>query len=216
MIHIILAEDHALVRAGIRALLEKAPDIRILGEAADGQQALEMAEKLLPDVVIMDIMMPRMNGIQAAEKMRLMKLPARVVLLSMYSEEALVYQALQTGIKGYVLKTSLSEELLWAVRAASRGETYLSGPISEIMVNKMMRPKNSDDADPVALLSPREKEILKLIAEEHTSSEVAEMLFISEKTVEKHRANLIEKLKVRNLAGLVRMAVKFGLLKVED
>jgi DNA-binding NarL/FixJ family response regulator len=217
MIHVILADDHAIVRAGIRALLEKAEDIQILGEAADGQQAIDMAEKLIPDVIVMDIMMPRLNGIQAAEKIRMMKIPSRVVLLSMYSDEALVYQALQSGIKGYVLKSSVTEELLWAVRAAARGETHLSGPISEIMVNNIINPHPPGTAnDPLASLSPREKEIMKLIAEEHTSSEIAEMLFISEKTVEKHRASLMEKLQVRNLAGLVRLAVKFGLVRVDE
>ncbi len=217
MIHVILAEDHAIVRAGIRALLEKSEDVEILGEASDGQQAVELAEKLLPDVIVMDIMMPRLNGIQAAEKMRNAKIPSRVVLLSMYSDEPLVYQALQSGVKGYVLKSSVSEELLWAVRAAARGETYLSGPISEIMVNNVLKPRPlNTSGDPLTVLSPREKEIMKLIAEEHTSNEIAEMLFISEKTVEKHRASLMEKLHVRNLAGLVRLAAKYGLINLDE
>jgi DNA-binding NarL/FixJ family response regulator len=216
MIRVIIAEDHAIVRAGVRALLENAGDVKILGEAADGQQSLQLAEKLLPDVVVMDIMMPRLNGIQAAEKMREMKLPSRVVLLSMYSDEPLVYQALQSGVKGYVLKSSVTEELLWAVRAAARGETYLSGPISEIMVNNLLNPHGAGQSgDVLSNLSPREKEILKLIAEEHTSIEIAEMLFISEKTVEKHRSSLMEKLHVRNVAGLVRAALRFGLIGQE-
>ena len=216
MISVILADDHAIVRSGIRALLEKASDVEIVGEACDGQEAVQLAEKLLPDVVVMDIMMPRLNGIQAAEKIRGNRIRSRVVLLSMYSEPALVYQALQSGIKGYVLKSSVSDELLWAVRAASRGETFLSSPVSEIMVNNVLNPHLVDAVvDPFALLSPREKEILKLVAEEHTSGEIAEMLFISEKTVERHRANLIEKLQVRNLAGLVRLAIKYGLTYID-
>ncbi len=217
MISVVLAEDHAIVRSGIRALLEKASDVQIVGEASDGQEAFQMVEKLLPDVVIMDIMMPRLNGIQAAEKIHLARIRSRVVLLSMYSEQALVYQALQSGIKGYVLKSSVSEELLWAVHAAARGETFLSSPISEIMVSGVLNPRPLDSpGDPINLLSPREKEILKLVAEEYTSSEIAEMLFISEKTVERHRANLIEKLQVRNLAGLVRLAIKYGLTNVDN
>ena len=217
MISVILADDHAIVRSGIRALLEKASDVKILAEAFDGQEAVQLAEKLQPDVLVMDIMMPRLNGIQAAEKIRASKIPSRVVLLSMYSEPALIYQALQSGIKGYVLKSSVSEELLWAVRAAARGETFLSSPVSEIMVNNALNPRPIEAiTDPLAMLSPREKEILKLVAEEYTSSEIAEMLFISEKTVERHRANLIEKLQVRNLAGLVRLAIKYGLTGIDQ
>ena len=216
MIQVILAEDHALIRAGIRALLEKAEDIKVLGEASDGEQAVRMAEKMSPDVVVMDIMMPRLNGIQAAEKLRLAKAPSRVVLLSMYSDPALVYQALQNGVKGYVLKSSVSEELLWAVRAAAQGETYLSSPISEIMIQKIIQLQPDEvPNNPIDLLSPREKEILKLIAEEHTNGEIAGILYISEKTVERHRANLMEKLQVRNLAGLVRLAVKYFLIDLD-
>lgn len=216
MIHVILAEDHTLVRAGIRALLEKAEDVNVLGEAADGQQVIELAEKLIPDVVVMDIMMPRLNGIQAAEKMQLLKIPARVVLLSMYSDEALVFQAIQNGVKGYVLKTSLGEELLWAVRAAAKGETYLSTPVSEIVAQQKSSVSNLSEGNvPFLMLSPREREILKLIGEENTSAEVADLLFISEKTVEKHRSSLMEKLQVRNLAGLVRVAIKYGLVNLD-
>jgi DNA-binding NarL/FixJ family response regulator len=164
-------------------------------------------------VLVMDIMMPRLNGIQAAARIREMKLPTRIILLSMYADEGLVHQALQSGVRGYVLKSSVSEELLWAIHAVSRNETYLSGPISSIVVESALNPRAADRADdPLALLSPREKEIMQLIAEEHTSGEIAEMLFISEKTVEKHRASLMEKLKVRNLAGLVRLAVKYKLV----
>jgi DNA-binding NarL/FixJ family response regulator len=160
----------------------------------------------------MDIMMPRLNGIQAAEQIRSMKLPVNILLLSMYSDEGLVHQALQSGVKGYVLKTSVSEELLWAIRAVARGETYLSTIISSIVVESALHPHTLQSDDPLNMLSPREKEILQLIAEEHTSSEIGKLLFISEKTVEKHRANLMEKLHVRNLAGLVRLAIKFGLI----
>jgi len=213
MIHVLIAEDHLMVRAGIRALLEKAGDIHIVGEAANGQEAVELVEKHVPDVLVMDIMMPRLNGIQAAENIRKLKLPTRILLLSMYSDEGLIYQALQSGVKGYVLKSSVSDELLWAVRAVAEGKTYLSSQVSEIMVENAVNPHpHGQDHDPLSNISPREKEILQLIAEEHTSSEIAKLLFISEKTVEKHRASLMEKLNVRNLAGLVRLAVKYHLV----
>jgi DNA-binding NarL/FixJ family response regulator len=213
MIQVLIAEDHLMVRAGIRVLLERAGDFNIVGEASNGQEALEMAEKIKPDVLVMDIMMPRLNGIQAAARCRELKLPTRIILLSMYADEVLVHQALQSGVRGYVLKSSVSEELIWAIHAVARNETYLSGPISSIVVESAIDPRAADqNDDPFVLLSPREKEIMQLIAEEHTSNEIAEILCISEKTVEKHRASLMEKLKVRNLAGLVRLAVKYGLV----
>ena len=213
MIRVLIAEDHLMVRAGIRALLEKAGDIHVMGEASNGQEAIEMTEALKPDVLIMDIMMPRMNGIQAAENIREMRLPTHILLLSMYSDEGFVHQALQCGVKGYVLKSSVSDELLWAVRAVASGKTYLSNPISEIVVESSIHPHTTlQDGDPLSALSPREKEILQLIAEEHTSAEIGKLLFISEKTVEKHRTKLMEKLNVRNLAGLVRLAVKYHLV----
>ena len=213
MIRILIADDHLMVRSGIRALLEKSGDLNILGEASNGQEAVEMVEKFKPDVLIMDIMMPRLNGIQAAEYIRKLKLPTNILLLSMYADQGLVYQALQSGVKGYVLKSSVSDELLWAVQAVAKGKTYLSSQISEIAVESAVHQRpTGQDHDPISNLSPREKEILQLIAEEHTSGEIAAMLFISEKTVEKHRASLMEKLNVRNLAGLVRLAVKYHLV----
>ena len=213
MIHVLIAEDHLMVRAGIRALLEKAGDIHVVGEASNGQEAVELVEKHSPDVLIMDIMMPRLNGIQAAENIRKLKLSTRILLLSMYSDEGLIYQALQSGVKGYVLKSSVGDELLWAVRAVASGKTYLSSQVSEIMVENAVNPHaHGQKHDPLSNISPREKEILQLIAEEHTSSEIAKLLFISEKTVEKHRTSLMEKLNVRNLAGLVRLAVKYRLV----
>ncbi len=216
MIRILIAEDHLMVRAGIRALLEKAGDVSILGEASNGQEAVEMARELKPDVLIMDIMMPRMNGIQAAENIRNLRLSTRILLLSMYADAGFIHQALQCGVKGYVLKSSISDELLWAVRAIANGQTFLSSPISEIVVESAIHPHSSGlESDPLSNLSPREKEILQLIAEEYTSVEIAKMLFISEKTVEKHRAKLMEKLNVRNLAGLVRLAVKYHLVDLD-
>lgn len=213
MIRLLIAEDHLMVRAGIRALLEKAGDINILGEASNGQEAVEMTEALKPDVLIMDIMMPRMNGIQAAQNIRELRLPTYILLLSMYADAGFIHQALQCGVKGYVLKSSVSDELLRAVRAVASGQTFLSSPISEVIVESGIHPHQpGTDADPLSNLSPREKEILQLIAEGHTSVEIAKMLFISEKTVEKHRTKLMEKLNVRNLAGLVRTAVKYRLV----
>jgi two-component system response regulator NreC len=209
MIRVLIAEDHLMVRA----LLEKAGDMSVLAEASNGQEAVELVEKLKPDVLVMDIMMPRLNGVQAADNIRKLKVPTHILLLSMYSDQGLIYQALQSGVRGYVLKSSVSDELLWAVRAVAEGRTYLSSQVSEIVVENAVNPRVGGlEHDPFSNLSPREKEILQLIAEEHTSNEIAALLFISEKTVEKHRASLMEKLNVRNLAGLVRLAVKYRLV----
>jgi DNA-binding NarL/FixJ family response regulator len=216
MIRILIAEDHLMVRAGIRALLEKAGDIHILGEASNGQEAMDMTRELKPDVLVMDIMMPRMNGLQAAENIRELRLPTRILLLSMYAEAGFVHQALQCGVEGYVLKSSVSDELLQAVRTVAGGKTFLSETISEIVDESGFHPHSSGpDNDPLANLSPREKEILQLIAEEHTSAEIAKMLFITEKTVEKHRASMMEKLNVRSLVGLVRAALKYHLVDLD-
>lgn len=215
MIRILIAEDHLLVRAGIRALLERAGDIRILGEASNGQEAVDMTRELRPDVLVMDIMMPRMNGIQAAEYIHSLRLPTHILLLSMYSDAGFIHKALQCGVKGYVLKSSVSDELLEAVRTVAGGETFLSGPISEVVEDPFHSQPPGRESDPIASLSPREKEILQLIAEGYTSVEIGKMLFISDKTVEKHRIRLMKKLSVRNLAGLVRLAIKHHLVDLE-
>ena len=216
MIRVSIAEDHLLVRAGIRALLEKPGDIHILGEASNGQEAVELVRDLNPDVLIMDIMMPRLNGIQAAEQIQLLKLPTHILLLSMYSDAGFVYQALQCGVKGYVLKSSVSDELLQAVRVVAGGGRFLSAPISELIEEGTVLSYASNEDDPFESLSPREKEVMKLIAEGHTNAEIGKLLFISEKTVEKHREKLMKKLNVRNLAGLVRLAVKYHLVDLES
>lgn len=212
MIRVLLAEDHAMVRAGLQALLERIKDIKVIGEASNGQEAIDLTIKHKPDVLVLDIMMPRLNGIQAAEQIRNLKLTVKILFVSMYSDAGLVRQALQTGAKGYVLKTSAGEELLQAIRSVAKGETYLSETISSMMMEDSFHPKMKQVDNPLELLSPREKEILQLIAEEHTSNEIGKILSISEKTVEKHRANIMEKLQVRNLAGLVRLAIKHGLI----
>ncbi len=216
MIHVLIAEDHLLVRAGIRALLEKAGDIHILGEASNGQEAVELAKDLKPDVLVMDIMMPRLNGIQAAENIQELRLPTHVLLLSMYSDAGFIHKALQSGVKGYVLKSSVSDELLQAVRTVASGQTFLSGPISEMIEAEATKPMPlGGEGDLFDTLSPREKEIMQLIAEGHTTAEIGKILFISAKTAEKHRVKLMKKLNVRNVAGLVKLAIKHHLVDLD-
>jgi len=216
MIRVIVADDHHLVRQGIRALLEKARDIQVIGEAADGVEAVEMARELNPDVLVMDIVMPRMNGTQALEQLQIYKLMTRVVILSMYSDETIVRQALRSGARGYLLKRSVTEELLLAVRSAYKNEVYLSPPVSSILVADSFYPAESQRVDPFESLTPRERQVFQLVAEGRTNSAIGVELNISEKTVEKHRSNLMTKLNVRDLAGLVRLAIKFGLISLDE
>jgi DNA-binding NarL/FixJ family response regulator len=217
VIRVIIADDHHLVRQGIRALLEKADDIKVVGEAADGQEAVELVERLAPQVLVMDIAMPRLDGSQAVGRVRALGTATQVVILSMYSDETLVRQALRNGAKGYLLKRSVKEELLLAIRAASRGEIYLSPAISGSIVAEFLTLHTDADASsPFERLTPREHEVLQLISEGHTNSAIAQILTISVKTVEKHRANLMSKLNVHDLAGLIRAAIKHGLILLDE
>jgi DNA-binding NarL/FixJ family response regulator len=217
MIRVILADDHHLVRRGILALLEQADDISVIGEAEDGQEAVTLVEQLKPDVMIIDIAMPRMNGIQATQRVHALGLATQVVILSMHSRPTLVRQALRNGAKGYLLKRSVTEELLLAVRAASRGETYLSPEVSDIIVDDfLVHQIETEKASPFNQLTPREREVVQLIAEGYTNSGIARLLNISIKTVERHRANLMAKLDVHDVAGLTRVAIELGLIFVDE
>lgn len=213
MIRVIIADDHHLVRQGIRALLERVGDIEIIGEADNGQEALELVGQLAPDILIVDISMPRMNGIQTADRVGALRSLTQVIILSMHSDKILVRQAIKAGVKGYLLKNALAEELILAVRAAARGETYLSPAISEIVVRDAVR---STEDTAIDRLSPREREVLQLIAEGLANADIARALTVSLKTVEKHRANLMDKLDIHDVAGLTRIAIKYGLISLDD
>lgn len=211
MIRVLIADDHTLVRQGIRALLEHAGDVSVVAEADDGLTALALAREHNPDVLVLDIGMPNLSGIQALERIRRDSPKMRVVFLSMHSDEALVRQALRYGARGYLLKNSLKEELILAVRAASRGEIYLSPAISNVLVDGYLL-QSEQAASGVDALTTREREVLKLIAEGHTNAEIAAILSISVKTVESHRANLLQKLGVTDTAALVRLAIQHKLV----
>jgi DNA-binding NarL/FixJ family response regulator len=217
MIRVLIAEDHHLVREGIRALLEKSGDIQVVGEAQDGQEAVEQAKRLKPDVVVMDLAMPRMSGTQATEQIRAERLPTQVVILSMYSDETLVRQALRCGAKGYLLKRSVADELPLAIRAACRGETFLSSTISDsILAGVLGQPGKSEEESPFDRLSARERQVLKLVAEGQTNHAIAAIMQISVKTVEKHRSSVMAKLDVHDTAGMVRLALKHRLIFIEE
>lgn len=216
MIRVILADDHHLVRQGIRALLEKTTDIEIVAEAENGEEAIISTQKLKPDVLLMDINMPRLNGIQAAEQIRHQGLSTHVVILSMHSDETLVRQALRSGVRGYLLKHAVTEELLIAVRAAQRGQVYLSPTISELVMSDFIVGRDKLEQSGFEQLSPREREVLKLVAEGYTNKAIADTMHLSVKTVEKHRASLMTKLNVQDLAALIRLALKHGLIFLDE
>ena len=216
MIRVVLVEDHHLVRQGIRALLERAHDIQIIGEAEDGYEAVELVKRLAPDVLVMDIAMPRLNGLQAIEEIQTLDVATQVIVLSMYDDEILVRRALSSGAKGYLLKSSVAEELALAIRAASRGETYLSPAIAGCVVGEFLKQKADEPPTLADQLTPREHEVLQLIAEGHTNTAIAGMLGVGVRTVERDRANLMSKLNVHDLAGLMRVAIQHRLIYVEE
>ena len=211
-IRVILADDHQLVRQGIRALLDKTEDIVVVGEAEDGHEALQWVEWLAPDVVVVDMSMPHLGGLQTIAQIKARDEGTKSVVLSMYSDQTHIRQALRSGASGYVLKRSVKEELLLAIRAAHRGEVYLSPRVANTLVDPLRLQVDDEVLSPFEMLTPREREVLQLVAEGNTSAAIAHLLKISEKTVEKHRSNLMQKLHVGELAGLVRVAIREGLI----
>jgi DNA-binding NarL/FixJ family response regulator len=216
MIRVVIADDHHLVRQGLRALLEKAGDIEVVGEAADGQEALEVVERLLPDVLVLDIAMPHLNGVEAVGRLRDLKVKTRALILSMYADDTLVRQALRNGAKGYLLKRAVSEELLLAVRAVSRGDTFLSPEVAGPVLTPLVEGRTRvEELGLLEQLTSRERQVLQLIAEGHTNAAIAAHLALSEKTVEKHRGHLMAKLHIHDTAALVRFAIKHGLVSLD-
>jgi DNA-binding NarL/FixJ family response regulator len=214
---VVLADDHHLVRTGLRTLLEKADDIEVVGEAADGDEAIALVEELAPDILVLDIAMPRLDGIQTLDRVLAMGRGTRIVILSMYSDEVLVAESLQMGVSAYLLKDSVPEELLLAVRAASRGDIYLSPAVSRSVVAGFLYSQKDGRRNGLAeRLTPREREVLQLVSEGHTNTAIAERMQISIKTVEKHRSNLMTKLEVHSAAELIRLAVRHRLVFLDE
>jgi DNA-binding NarL/FixJ family response regulator len=208
MIKILLADDHALVRHGFRMILAAQPDMEIAGEAGNGREAVELAQKLKPDVVVMDVAMPELNGIEATRRIIELAPRARVLALSMHKDAVYVREILRAGARGYLLKDSADADLLAAVRAVAKGEGYLSPGVSDAVLSDYRR----HVTDPLDLLTSREREVLQLIAEGKTNKEIATSLNLSVYTVEAHRGRLMEKLNLHSTGELVRFAVRSGLV----
>jgi len=217
-IRVVLADDHTLMRAGMRALLESMAGIEVVAEASDGREALELIRQHQPDVVVMDITMPGLNGLEATLRVVQECPRVGVLILSMHANEEYVMQALRAGATGYLLKNVVTAELEFALRAVARGESYLSPAISKQVIAAYLRRVRGPEerprgaASPYQLLTPRQREILQLITEGHTTKEIAQRLQLSVKTVETHRTQLMQRLDLHDIAGLVRFAIRAGLV----
>ena len=206
-LRVLLADDHCMVRQGLRVLLETA-GFTVVGEAADGHEAVRLDEALTPDVVVLDLIMPTLNGLDAGRQILQRRPGAALLLLTMHTEEAHVAAALRAGIRGYLLKTQAAEDLARAIRDVVRGHVFLSAAVSRNVVEGYV----SGTAASVETLAPRERQVLQLVAEGHTSKEIAALLTLSVKTVDSYRARVMEKLDVHETAGLVRYAVRHGVI----
>ena len=213
MIRILLADDHALVRRGVRLILDSEPDLQVVAEAGDGAEALQAFRDTEIDLAVLDVAMPRMTGLQAARELSGRREPPRILMLSMYDNEQYFFAALKAGACGYVLKSVADRDLVDACRAAGRGESFLYPGVMSTLVRDYLDRVRRGERVPGQVLSAREDEVVKLIAEGHPSKEIARILTISHKTVERHRANILQKLGMRDRTELTRYAIRAGLIE---
>ena len=213
MIRILLADDHAVIRSGLRALLQQQTDFQVVGEANDGREAVALAESLHPEVVVMDLTMPNLNGTEASRQIAAKFPETAVIILSMHSDEAYVLRALKAGAKGYLLKESAESDLIQAIRAVRQGKSYFSPAVSRVLVEDYVRQlQDKDIEDSYDLLTPRERELLQLIAEGKSNKDVANLLNLSVYTVETHRGNIMNKLNLHSVPELILYAVRKGII----
>ena len=210
-IRILLADDHALVREGLRMVLEAQPDLAVVTEAGDGAEAVQLALRNDIDLAVLDVAMPKMTGLQAARELQARRPDVRVLMLSMHDSEQYFFEALKVGASGYVLKSGANRDLVEACRAAMRGQPFLYPAAVTTLIRDYL--DGRADAPPEDLLTPRERDVVKLIAEGHTSEEIASILMIARNTVDRHRANVLEKLGMRNRVELTRYAIRRGLVE---
>jgi len=206
---VIIADDHGIVRSGVRMLLERQDDIEVVAEASDGAEARDVAIRERPDIAILDVKMPKLTGLQATREIRDQAPDVAVLILSMYDDDRYLFEALKAGASGYVLKAQADSDLLAAVRAIERGEPFLTPAAQRALIKDVL----GDGVGHADELTPREQEVVKLVAEAHTNKEIAEILHLSEKTVENHRSNAMKKLGMRDRVELVRYAIRRGLIE---
>ena len=214
-IRVLIADDHTIFREGLRALLEKSQDIEVIGEATDGKQAIEKSRQLLPDVVLMDIAMPGLGGLEATTEIKSTNPEIKIVAVTQYDNKEYVFRLLKAGASGYVLKKAAGSELLAAIRAAYQGGSFLHPEVANDVIATYLRTKDEDLAgDPYEILSEREKQILKLIAEGMSNKQIADLINVSVKTVMGHRTHLMEKLGIHSRTELVKFAIQKGLIQI--
>jgi DNA-binding NarL/FixJ family response regulator len=214
-IRILVVDDHTIVRDGICALLSLAADMEVVGEAANGQEAMEKVEELTPDVVIMDIAMPLMGGMETTRRIRKQFPGTRVLALTQYADKEYVFPVIEAGAHGFISKTAASSELVVGIRSVYRGDSFLSPSVAKLLVENVQTGRNLQERrDPYDQLTGREREVLKLLAEGHTTQEIAEILVISPKTVEGYKTNLMDKLDIHNRVDLVKYALRKGIITV--
>jgi len=212
-LRVLLADDHGIVRRGLRALLETEPGLTVVAEAADGLEAVRLGDEVSPDIAIVDIGMPMMNGLEVTARLQKMAHPPRVIILSMHADESYILRALTAGARAYLLKEGADEDLLPAVRAVAAGKPFFSAAVTAVLIEDHIRRLQSRGlTDPYHLLTDREREVLQLLAEGRTNKEVAALLDVGLSTVETHRANLMEKLNLHNTADIVLYAVRKGII----
>lgn len=216
-IRLILADDHAVVRSGLRMLLEAQPDIEIVAEAESGRQAVEKVRKMRPDVVLMDVQMPELNGIEATQQIKKVAPETAILALTMHEDDQYFFEMLHSGASGYVPKRAAPDELVTAIRTVARGEIFLYPSLATRLVQDYLKRADADD-QPLVYdeLTPREREVLVLIAEGLTNAEIADKLVISVKTVDRHRENIMRKLNMHNRIDLVKYAIRTGLIDLEE
>jgi two-component system response regulator NreC len=210
-IRILIADDHGVLRAGLRAVLNAEPDMTVVAEAGDGPTALRLATELCPDILLLDISMPGMNGVEVTRQLKKAQPDVRALILTLHEDEGLLQEAIQAGASGYIVKRAVESELISAIQAVYRGDIYIHPAMTRALL-KDVSPSLVTDQEPMEPLSPRELEVLRLVADGHTNRQIAEMLHVSVRTVESHRANLMGKLNLSSPAQLVRYALEHGLL----
>ena len=215
-IRVLVADDHAIIREGLRVMLGNQPDMKVIGTASNGYETIQFVDQNEPDVVVIDISMPELNGIEAIARMLPQHPHLKVIVLSIHETKPYVYRTLKAGAKGYLIKETAGLEVVDAVRAVQRGERYLSPRIANLLTDKSFRQlETSMEASPLDALSPREREILQLVAEGRTSQEIGERLSLSSKTVDTYRSRLMHKIAVEDVAGLVKFAIQHGVISLQ-